>query len=84
MASNDDSSELPKQPNGSAYNSVLRHKSSSDNPTEALTRGLYRIGFTTYKTGEVSGTFVAQLGAPIKLPGVVVARSIEEIIEKTK
>lgn len=82
LAYNDDSSELPKQPNGSAYNSLLRYTSTTDHPTKALTRGLYRIGFTTYKTGEVNGTFLAQLGAPLKLPGVIVARSIEELMSK--
>ncbi len=82
LASNDDSSELPKQPSGNQYNSLLRYTSSTNNPTQALTRGLYRIGFTTYKTGDVNGTFLAQLGAPLKLPGVIVARSIEELISK--
>lgn len=82
LAYNDDSSELPKQPSGNAYNSLLRYSSSSENISTALTRGLYRIGFTTYKTGDVNGTFLAQLGAPIKLPGVIVARTIEDLMEK--
>ncbi|WP_062053219.1 Lipl32 family lipoprotein [Aquimarina longa] len=76
---NDDSSEMPKQPSGSSYNSLLRYKSDVANPTKALTIGLYRIGFTTYKKGEVKGTFLAQVAAPIKLPGVVMAKTIEEL-----
>jgi hypothetical protein len=44
--------------------------------------GLYRIGFTTYKTGEVQGSFLAQMGAPIKLPGVLVAIKQEELVKK--
>ena len=84
LASNDDSSELPKQPSGNAYNSLLRYTSSTSSPESALTRGLYRIGFTTYKTGDVKGTFVAQLGAPLKLPGVIVAKTVAEIIEQSK
>ncbi|MEE9364769.1 MAG: Lipl32 family lipoprotein [Cellulophaga sp.] len=79
LASNDDSSEMPKQPSGSKYNSLLRYKSQVSDPTKALTVGLYRIGFTTYKTGEVKGTFLAQVAAPIKLPGVVMAKTIEEL-----
>ncbi|MDO5979111.1 Lipl32 family lipoprotein [Flavivirga spongiicola] len=76
---NDDSSEMPKQPSGSKYNSLLRYKSEASNPQKALTVGLYRIGFTTYKKGEVKGTFLAQVAAPIKLPGVVMAKTIEDL-----
>ncbi|CDF79332.1 LipL32 surface lipoprotein-like protein [Formosa agariphila KMM 3901] len=79
LASNDDSSEMPKQPSGSSYNSLLRYESEVGNPTKALTVGLYRIGFTTYKTGEVNGTFLAEVAAPVKLPGVVMAKTIEEL-----
>ena len=79
LASNDDSSEMPKQPNGNGYNSLLRYKSKVSDPLKALTVGLYRIGFTTYKTGEVKGTFLAEVAAPIKLPGVVMAKTIEEL-----
>ena len=43
--------------------------------------GLYRIGFTTYKVGEVNGGFLAQIGAPVKLPGVIVAESLDKMIE---
>jgi hypothetical protein len=76
---NDDSSDMPKQPSGSSYNSLLRYKSEAGDPLKALTAGLYRVGFTTYKTGEVKGTFLAEVAAPIKLPGVAVAKTIEEL-----
>lgn len=79
LASNDDSSEMPKQPSGRSYNSLLRYKSELGSPTKALTVGLYRIGFTTYKTGEVKGTFLAEVAAPVKLPGVVMAKTIEDL-----
>ncbi len=62
---NDDSNELPEQPSGLKYNSVLRVTSSLSDPLKAITVGLYRIGFTTFKTGTVQGGFVAQIGAPI-------------------
>lgn len=77
---NDDSSEMPKQPSGSSYNSLMRIE-ATDKP---LLRGLYRVGFTTYKVGEVKGSFYAEIGAPVELPGVVVAKSIEKVIELTK
>ncbi|NLE00176.1 MAG: hypothetical protein GX640_09905 [Fibrobacter sp.] len=77
---NDDSSELPANPSGSKYNSCLRITSSVSDPLKALVRGLYRIGFTTYKVGEVQGTFLAQVGSPIKLPGVVLAKDIDGIL----
>lgn len=79
LARNDDSSEMPKNPGGSSYNSLLRHKSVASDPKKALTVGLYRIGFTTYKKGEVKGTFLAEIGAPVKLPGVEIAKTIDEL-----
>lgn len=79
--SNDDSGEMPKQPSGSSYNSLLRYKSDVGNPAKALTAGLYRVGFTTYKVGEVSGTFLAEVGAPVKLPGVEMAKTIDELLK---
>jgi hypothetical protein len=80
--SNDDSSEMPAQPSGSKYNSLLRIVSDTGNPLKSLVRGLYRIGFTTYKVGEVKGSFLAQVGAPIDIPGVVVGSSLEEVMAK--
>jgi hypothetical protein len=74
---NDDSGEMPKQPSGSSYNSLLRYESKTGDPKGALTIGLYRVGFTTFKTGEVKGTFLAQVAAPIDLPGVQVGRLSE-------
>jgi hypothetical protein len=78
---NDDSGEMPAQPSGSSYNSLLRYKSDINDPLKALTAGLYRVGFTTYKTGEVKGTFLAEVAAPIKLPGVAVAKTPDGIRE---
>lgn len=84
LAKNDDSSEMPKTPRGTKYNSLLRYKSVAGNPLKALTVGLYRIGFTTYKKGEVKGSFVAQVGAPVKIPGIVMAKTIEELKAQIK
>lgn len=81
---NDDSSEMPAQPSGKKYNSLMRITSDTSNPEKSLVMGLYRIGFTTYKTGEVQGSFLAQMGAPIKLPGVSVAVKPEDIIANKK
>lgn len=76
---NDDSAELPANPGGQKYNSVLRMVSTPDDPLKALVRGMYRIGFTTYKVGEVQGSFLAQVGAPIELPGTAIAKTTEEL-----
>jgi len=84
LARNDDSSEMPKQPSGRGYNSLLRYKSQKNDPLKAITRGLYRIGFTTYKKGEVNGTFLAQIASPVKLPGVVMAKTVEELLAQMK
>jgi hypothetical protein len=80
--SNDDSGEMPAQPSGSKYNSLMRIASETSNPKKALVVGLYRVGFTTFKTGEVQGSFIAQVGAPIKLPGVAMAKTIDELTAK--
>lgn len=79
---NDDTRELPAQPSGSYYNSVLRIESNRNDPLRYLVRGLYRIGFTTFKRGEVQGSFLAQVGAPIELPGVVIGRTPAEVHAK--
>jgi Surface lipoprotein of Spirochaetales order len=84
IESNDDSSEMPAQPSGSKYNSLMRITSDTSNPTKSLVMGLYRIGFTTYKTGEVQGSFMAQIGAPIKLPGVAIAAKVEDLLAAKK
>ncbi len=78
---NDDNSELPAQPSGNKYNSLMRITSSTSDPLKSLTIGLYRIGFTTYKTGEVQGSFIAQIGAPVKIPGIVVAKDVETLVK---
>ena len=78
-AQNDDSGELPAQPSGNKYNSLMRISSDPGNPTKSLVMGLYRIGFTTFKTGEVQGSFIAQIGAPVKLPGIQIARDFESL-----
>jgi hypothetical protein len=84
LAKNDDSSEMPKQPSKKSYNSLLRYKSKVGDPKGALTRGLYRIGFTSYKKGEVKGTFLAQLATPVKMPGVLMAKTPEELLKLMK
>jgi hypothetical protein len=80
---NDDSSEMPPNCNGSNYNSLLRYTSKAGDPKGALTVGLYRIGFTTFKTGEVLGTFLAQVAAPIDIPGVVTGR-LDQVMTQLK
>jgi hypothetical protein len=78
-AQNDDSGELPAQPSGKKYNSCMRITSETSNPSKSLVMGLYRIGFTTYKTGDVQGSFIAQIGAVVKLPGIQIARDLESL-----
>lgn len=75
---------MPAQPSGSKYNSLMRITSDTSNPMKSLTMGLYRIGFTTYKKGEVQGSFLAQIGAPIKLPGVAIAASADQLMASVK
>lgn len=78
---NDDSRELPKQPSGSYYNSLLRYESNTAAPSKSLTKGLYRVGFTSFKKGEVKGSFLAQIGSPVKLPGVKITRNLQQLLD---
>ncbi len=71
---NDDNPEMPANPAGKKYNSLLRISNDPRNPAKALIRGLYRIGFTCYKTGDVQGSFIVQVGAPVKLAGAVMVK----------
>lgn len=82
LEQNDDSGEMPANPGGSKYNSLMRITSNVSDPLKSLTIGLYRIGFTTYKTGDVMGSFLAQIGAPINIPGIVIAPSLDELAKK--
>lgn len=77
LGQNDDSSELPKQPSGNKYNSLMRISSDKNNPTKSLVKGLYRIGFTTFKTGDVQGSFIAQIGAVVKIPGTIICKNLD-------
>ncbi len=76
---NDDSSELPPNPSGQTYNSLLRITSIPADPMKSLVRGLYRIAFTTYKVGEVQGTFLTQVGTTAELPGTAIAKTQEQL-----
>ncbi len=76
---NDDTGELPKQPSGNRYNSQMRISSDVNNPLKALVTGLYRISFTTYKTGNVQGSFIAQIGSVVNLPGLMIAKDLESL-----
>jgi hypothetical protein len=62
----------------------MRVTSEVSNPLKALTIGLYRIGFTTYKTGEVQGSFLAQVGAPVDIPGIVIATDLDGLVKLIK
>jgi hypothetical protein len=63
---------------------LLRITSDTSDPLKSLTVGLYRIGFTTYKTGEVEGGFLAQVGAPVKLPGVQLGTDLDVLMKAVK
>ena len=78
LQTNDDSGELPANPSGSKYNSLLRHISEVGSPTKAIVRGLYRISFTSFR-GNVKGSYLATVGTNI--PGIKIASSLEELHE---
>jgi Surface lipoprotein of Spirochaetales order len=83
FANNDDTSELPAQPSGSKYNSVIRYQSVASDPLKSIAIGLYRIVFTTYKPGDVEGSFYAEVASTIKLPGMYIG-TLPEIMDQIK
>ncbi|RYF10218.1 MAG: hypothetical protein EOO40_05570 [Deltaproteobacteria bacterium] len=78
---NDDADELPAQPNGNRGNALVRVRSSTDDPTHALVRGVYRVAFTTNKPGEVQGSYLLQVGAPLELHGLIIAGTPAELAQ---
>jgi hypothetical protein len=73
----DDGDDTYEEERHSKYNSLLRIKTELRSPTKALVRGLYRITLTTYKKGDVAGSFVTTIGSNI--PGIKVAESPEKL-----
>ena len=78
LTQNDDSHELEANPRGVHYNSLLRHVSVVSNPMKALTRGVYRIAYASFR-GSVEGSFEATVGTNI--PGVKIAPTLEQLHE---
>ncbi|PJZ68498.1 outer membrane surface lipoprotein [Leptospira perolatii] len=82
LGDNDDGDTTYTEERHNKYNSLLQiaipniPKSLDElknlDTKKLLVRGLYRITFTTYKVGEVKGSFVASVGvlAPPGVPGV--------------
>jgi hypothetical protein len=69
----DDGDDTYEEKRHSEYNSLVRIPTEVGSPTKALVRGLYRITLTTYKKGDVEGSFVATIGSNI--PGIKIADS---------
>ncbi len=77
LGSDDDGDDTYEEKRHSSYNSLLRIETSMSSPKKALVRGLYRITLTTFKHGEVKGSFVATIGSNI--PGIKVAESLAKL-----
>lgn len=73
---NDDTSEIPANPGGQSYNSIIRAISNRKNPTKTLVKSVYRLTLTSLK-GSVKGSYLCQIGTNV--PGVKIAASLEEL-----
>ena len=73
----DDSDDTYEEERHSKYNSLVRIETKLNSPTKALVRGLYRITLTTFKKGDVAGSFVTTIGSNI--PGIKVAETPEKL-----
>lgn len=77
LEQDDDGDDTYDEERHAKYNSLTRIETQVNKPEKALTRGLYRVAFTTYKRGNVEGSFVATIGTNI--PGVKMATSLSEL-----
>ena len=73
----DDGDDTYDEKRHAEYNSLVRIETELNSPTKALVRGLYRITLTTFKKGDVAGSFIATVGSNI--PGIMVAESADKL-----
>jgi hypothetical protein len=81
LGDNDDSPEMPKDPEGKRTNSLVRIGTHPEDPLKSLTRGLYRVNIRAAKNGTPQGTFLLQLGAPVLFDQVAMARTPQGLSE---
>lgn len=81
LGENDDSVEVPTDDQGRHVNSLVRVSTNPDDPLKALGRGLYRVNIQGAKQSAPKGTFVLQLGAPVLLDAVAMARTPEALAQ---
>lgn len=84
LGDNEDSSEVPPNPQGEPTNAVVRVQSNSEDPLFSLVRGLYRVQFARCRQGPAQGPFVLELGAPMSLEGAAMARSESELSTRVR
>ncbi len=75
LGQNDDSPEMPANPRGAFTNSLVRVGTHPEDPLKSLTRGLYRVNVQGVKDTDPKGIFLLQLGDPVLLDQVAMART---------
>ncbi len=78
LGQNDNSQELPPQPDGERHNALLRVSSVPQSPTRTLARGLYRVTITAARESP-RGAWLLQLGLPVAQGEVSMSRSLERL-----
>jgi len=81
LGDNDDSPEMPANQAGKRTNSLVRVGTHPEDPLKSLTRGLYRVNIRAAKGTTAQGTFLLQLGAPVLLEQVAMARTPQALGE---
>ena len=76
LAENTDSPEAGRSPDGLWHNSAVRLTPHPSAPERSLDRGLYRLWVRPERGTVLRGTFTLEIGAPILLDGLVMARSL--------
>jgi hypothetical protein len=82
LGENDDSPEMPANPDGHYTNSLLRVGTHVEDPQRALVRGLYRVSFVGAKSTPVAGTYLMQVGMPTMVEHVAMGRTPEDVAKQ--
>jgi hypothetical protein len=83
-AQNDDSKDLPAQPNLLLRNSLLRKQTNSKKKDVKMSPGFFRVILTNSKSHFIVGTYLLQIGIAEKNKRLMLYNSIEDLEKSLK
>jgi hypothetical protein len=84
ITQNDDSKDLPAQPNLLMRNALLRKQPNTKRKNRKLSPGYYRVVLTNNKSHYIVGTFLLQIGIIEKNKRLMLFNSMEELENSLK